>query len=249
MKPTIAITTYGRYEKELATVYHKYQFSVPAPYIDAVRRAGGLPLLLTPGEDDWASLLAAVDGILITGGADISPSEYGGNGEHVELTTIDPERDQSELSLVRFIVGNANPQIRAMPTLCVCRGAQVLNVALGGSLYEHAADLLPEDIHRSADGGWARHLVDVVPTSRLAKAMGATSVTTNSGHHQAIKEVAPGLNVTATAPDGVVEALEHEESPWLLGVQWHPEATADVDPTQQRLFDALVEAAVLYKGS
>lgn len=247
MKPVIALTTYGRYEKDLATVYHKYQFSVPAPYVDAVRRAGGLPLLLPPGENDWEALLATVDGVLISGGADLSPSTYGGDNGHEALTALDWERDQSELSLIRTVVESDNPRIRAIPTLCVCRGIQVLNVALGGSLYEHIADIRTEDIHRGPQGGWAIHDVDVVPASLLAKAMKATHVTTNSGHHQAIKEVASGLTVTATAPDGIIEAVEHEELPWLLGVQWHPEASADVDPTQQRLFDALVQVAASYK--
>ena len=104
MKPTIALTTYGRYERDLATVYHKYLFSIPAPYIDAIRRAGGIPFLLPPGEDNWDAVLSAVDGIVITGGADLSPTEYGGDSEHNSLTTIDQERDQSELSLIRHLV-------------------------------------------------------------------------------------------------------------------------------------------------
>ena len=248
MQPTIALTTYGRYEKDLATVYHKYQFSVPAPYIDAIRRAGGLPLLLPPGEEDWDTLLSSVDGILVTGGADISPAIYGGDNDHAALTRLDPERDQSELTLIRTLVANAEPRIRTMPLLCVCRGMQVLNVALGGSLYEHVAEIRGQDIHRGASGGWSTHAIDVLSSSLAATAMETTTISTHSGHHQAIKDVAPGLTISATAPDGIIEAVEHEELPWVLGVQWHPESTAHTDPTQQRLFDAFTGAAAAHKS-
>jgi putative glutamine amidotransferase len=122
----------------------------------------------------------------------------------------------------------------------------VLNVALGGTLHEHVADLHPEDIHRN-DNAWALQEVNVVPNSLLAEVMQATHVVPASGHHQALKDVAPGLNVSATAPDGIIEAVEHRGLPWLLGVQWHPEATAAEDPTQQRLFDELVQEAARFK--
>jgi putative glutamine amidotransferase len=239
MKPIIAITTYGRYEKDLANAYYQDHISLPSLYIDAVRRAGGVPFLLPPGEEDLETVLARVDGVLITGGADVNPAEYQGNIQHPQLTSIDTERDKSELALVHHLL-NGNK----LPTLCICRGMQLLNVALGGSLYEHVADIYPEDIHRSDGGGWTVQEVNVASTSRLAKVMQATTITTYSGHHQAVREVAPGLKVTATAPDGIIEAVEHVEMPWLFGVQWHPEITAASDPTQQRLFDELVQEAI-----
>jgi putative glutamine amidotransferase len=242
MKPIIAVTTYGRYEKDLANPWYKEHFSLPAMYIDAIRRAGGIPLLLPPGEEDLTAVLAAVDGVLITGGSDIRPIEYGGNSQHPQLTVHDPERDKLELTLVRHLVNGTR-----LPTLCICRGEQVLNVALGGTLHEHVADLHPEDIHRNEDV-WARQEVNVVPTSLLAEVMQATTVVTCSGHHQAVKEVAPGLRIAATAPDGIIEAIEHPGMPWMLGVQWHPEVTAAEDPTQQRLFDELVREAARYKS-
>lgn len=244
MKPIIAVTMYGRYEKDLANPWYKEHFSLPAKYIDAVRRAGGIPLLLPPGEEDLPAVLAAVDGVLITGGSDVHPDEYGGNGQHPQLTVHDLERDKLELTLVRHLVNG-----RRLPTLCICRGVQVLNVALGGTLHEHVADLYPQDIHRNKDGGWAMQGVQVVPTSLLAEVMQATAVVTSSGHHQAIKDVAPDLNVSATAPDGIIEAVEHRGLPWMLGVQWHPEVTAADDPTQQRLFDELVQEAARYKAT
>ncbi len=238
MKPIIAITTYGRYEKRLDSAYYDDYFVLPSLYVEAVRRAGGIPFLLVPGEEDWESTLAAVDGIVISGGADIHPDEYGGNAEHEELEITDRERDKSELTLVNHLLNG-----RHVPTLFICRGMQVLNVALGGSLYEHVADVHPEDIHRSENGGWTVQEAEVIGSSLLAEVMQATKVATFSGHHQAIKELAPDLRVSATAADGIIEAVEHVNIPWLIGVQWHPEITAAEDPSQQRLFDGLVREA------
>ena len=238
MRPIIGITTYGRFEKDLANPYYEHHFSLPTLYIDAVRRAGGLPFLIPPGESAWEEVLAVVDGVLITGGADINPELYGGDGSHPKLTRLDHERDEMELSLVRHLV-----DVTPAPTLCICRGMQVLNVALGGSLYEHVADVHPEDVHRGPDGGWTVQPVEVVPSSLLAEVMGATQVATYSGHHQGVKTLAAGLKISASASDGIVEAIEHPSLPWMIGVQWHPEITAAEDPTQQRLFDELVAEA------
>ncbi|MCA9995303.1 MAG: gamma-glutamyl-gamma-aminobutyrate hydrolase family protein [Anaerolineales bacterium] len=243
MKPIIAITTYGRFEKETASPYYQHHFCLPTLYIDAVRRAGGIPFLLPPGEADLAAALAAVDGVLITGGGDVDPAEYGGNVEHPTLGGIDWERDESELKLVRMVANNG----RFLPTLAICRGMQVVNVALGGSLYENIADVRPEDIHRGDDGGWTMHTVEVLPSSLLAEVVQAERVTIYSGNHQAVKVVAPGLRAAATAADGMIEAIEHTGLPWLLGVQWHPEKSAAEDPTQQRLFDELVQEAARRK--
>jgi putative glutamine amidotransferase len=115
MKPIIAITTYGRYEKDLANAYYQDHISLPSLYIDAVRRAGGVPFLLPPGEEDLETVLARVDGVLITGGADVNPAEYRGNIQHPQLTSIDTERDKSELALVHHLL-NGNK----LPTLCIC---------------------------------------------------------------------------------------------------------------------------------
>ena len=243
MKPIIAITTYGRHEKDLANPWYKEHFSIPAQYVDAIRRAGGVPLLLPPGEDDLTAVLAVIDGIIISGGSDIHPDEYQGNSQHPQLTVHDPERDKLELTLVRHLTNGTQ-----LPTLAICRGVQVLNVALGGTLHEHVADLHPQDIHRDEKGEWAMQEVNVTPSSLLAEVMQATQVVTTSGHHQALKEVADGLKVTATAPDGVIEAVEHTGMPWMLGVQWHPEVTAADDPTQQRLFDELIQEAARFKA-
>ena len=244
MKPIIAITTYGRFEKDTASPYYPHHFCLPTLYIDAVRRAGGIPFLLPPGEADLETALAAVDGVLITGGGDVDPAEYGGNSEHPDLGGIDWERDESELKLVRMVAENG----RFLPTLAICRGMQVVNVALGGTLYENITDIHPEDIHRGSDGGWTTHTVEVMPSSLLAEVMQAERVTIYSGNHQAVKAVAPSLRASARAADGMIEAIEHTGLPWLLGVQWHPEKSAAADPTQQRLFDELVQEAARRKA-
>ncbi len=238
MKPIIGITTYGRNEIMVESHYYDAYFVIPAAYVDAVRRAGGVPVLLPVGEPDWADALAAVDGLIITGGADIHPAHYGGNVDHPHLTHFVLDRDQSDFALVDLLV--AQPDL---PTLCICRGMQVLNVALGGAMIEHIPDVQPDDIHRSREGGWAVQPLTALADSRVARAMQCTTVATYSGHHQAVKIIAPTLHVTATAPDGIIEALEHTAHPWLVGVQWHPERSAAEDVTQQRLFDALVEKA------
>jgi putative glutamine amidotransferase len=239
MQPIIALTTSGRHEKNFKTPHYDAYYHIPAPYVDAVRRAGGVPVLVPPGEPGWQDVLQRVDGIIVTGGSDIHPRNYAGNDQHPNLTETDAERDQSEIELVRHITATDQ-----WPVLCICRGMQMLNVALGGSLYEHIPDMRPVDMHRGPDGGWALQQVNVKPGSRLEQIMGTTEVHTYSGHHQAAKTVAAGLQVTATSPDDVVEALEMPDHPWLVAVQWHPEVSAAQDPTQQALFDALVGAAV-----
>ena len=226
--PRIGITTSGRNDEG--------RFTLPAKYVDAIRRAGGLPVLLPPGEpriEEWAAL---VDALVLTGGPDVDPALYGGR-LHPAITTIDRARDADEIALVRHAVG------ARVPALCICRGTQVLNVALGGTLIEHLPDEVGDDVPHRGPVPYGPHAVRVDPGSRLAAILGATDVDPASSHHQAIRRVATGLDVVARAPDGVIEAVELRGHPWLIGVQWHPESTADFDPAQQRLFDALVRAS------
>jgi putative glutamine amidotransferase len=229
MIPLIGITTYGRDENGA--------FSLPAAYVDAVRRAGGIPVLIPPGEPNLAALLAKVDGLILAGGGDIDPALYNGS-PHEMIYMIDPERDGSELDLVQRVVQSETP------TLGICRGAQVINVALGGTLIEHLPDEVGEAVlHRLPPRQPAQHPIEVAPDSHLAGILDAERVEPISWHHQAIRQPAPGLQVVAQAPDGTVEAAEKRDHPWLVAVQWHPELTAAEDPVQQRLFDALVAAA------
>ncbi len=237
-KPIIGISTGGRREEYIKSRHYDSFFSTPAPYVDAVRRAGGIPILLPPGEKEWRQLLPLLGGVIVTGGTDIDPAEYDGDRWNPHLLRADQERDLSELSLVRHLMGE-----RSKPLLCICRGLQVLNVAAGGTLYEHIPDIRDEDIHRNGAGLWAMQEVQVVADSLIADVMGVTALRTSSGHHQAVKQVGEGLRVVAVATDGIIEALEMTQHPWLIAVQWHPEVTADRDATQQALFDALVAKA------
>ena len=237
-KPVIGITTGGRSETYVMSRHYDAFYSVPTAYADAVRRAGGLPLLIPPGDAEWVQMLRLLDGLVITGGTDIDPAEYQGDAQNPNLLPADHERDQSELAFARHLLAE-----KERPLLGICRGMQVLNVAAGGSLYEHIPDIRDTDIHRSDAGIWAMQHVSVTEGSLLAEIMGTTVIDTQSGHHQAIREVGAGLEVVGMASDGIIEALEMPDHNWLIAVQWHPEVTAAEDLTQQALFDALVEKA------
>lgn len=233
--PLIGITTYGRDEEN--------HFSLPGEYVDAVRRAGGIPVLIPAGETQIDALLARLDGLILAGGGDVDPELYAGNS-HIEIYMIDPERDSSEIALARKVAANGTP------ALGICRGLQVLNVALGGSLVEHLPDEVGEEItHRNPPPGhaqissYALHPLRVDEESRLAAIVGSNEIEPASWHHQAVRRLADGLQVVARAEDGTIEAAEAPDHPWLVAVQWHPEITAANDPAQQRLFDAFVAAA------
>lgn len=243
-KPVIGLTTYGRSEFHVASLYYDEYYAAPAQYVDAIRRAGGIPFLIPPGGDDndWQAVLEIVDGVIISGGTDIDPKEYEGRADHPQLHSPDKERDEADLGLARYLA-----QERETPVLCICRGMQVLNVALGGTMHEHIPDVRETDIHRNEKGGWSFQPVSIDENSLTAEVIGKTEVSTYSGHHQAVKDVAQGLKVVATAPDGIIEALEMENHPWLIAVQWHPEVSAAQDESQQGIFDALVQQAALRK--
>lgn len=238
MKPIIGITTYGRYESPISTVYYKDYFATPSLYVDAVRRAGGLPVLLPPDEENISELMQRIDGVIVSGGGDINPKHYNGDVNHPKVVRLDHERDAHEMRIINLMADNKDK-----PVLCICRGMQLLNVTLGGTMTEHIPDVQDVDIHRSAEGYWINHDIEVVEESQLAKAMGTTQVNTVSGHHQAVNQIAPDLAVVASAPDGTVEGLELTGHPWMVGVQWHPERSAKSDQTQQKLFDVLVSLA------
>jgi len=227
--PLIGITTYGRGEKN--------RFMLPGEYIDSVRRAGGIPLLVPPGDERLDEILKILDAVIFTGGGDLDPALYGGS-HHETVYMVDPERDGTELDLANRVFD------MELPTLAICRGAQILNVCEGGTLIEHLPDEVGEIVaHRAPPREPIHHMVRVEKDSELADILGATEFSCASWHHQAIRDVAPGFQVVAHAPDGTIEGLEMRSHRWLYAVQWHPELTAAEDPVQQRLFDALVEAA------
>lgn len=211
---------------------------VLAPYLDALRRAGAWSAVLDPTDAAApGGLLSRFDGLVLTGGDDLDPSLYGQDAHEATYGT-DPDVDRYERDLTLAALDSSTP------TLAICRGIQVLNVALGGTLDQHIVGPDGDTIH-GVPGACSRpalHPVEVTPRSLLAEAMGATSVVCSSHHHQALGDLAPGLEVTARAADGIVEGVELPGT-WLLAVQWHPEETAIADPAQQGLFDALVARA------
>ena len=199
-------------------------------YVDAVQRAGAVPVVVPPGSGTEGTMQAVgrCDALILLGGGDVDPRAYG-RTETARLYGVDQAQDAFEIDAVRRAVA------ADIPVLAVCRGHQVLNVALGGTLVQH---LPTTDDHRDT-----MHAVSVVPGSRVAAAMGTQEPLVHSFHHQAIDSLAPGLTVVATAQDGTIEAVEHTSSRWVVGVQWHPEDTAAEDAPNQGLFDALVAAA------
>ena len=244
MKPIIGLTTYGYREQQTLSAYYDHHYSVPKEYVDSVKRAGGVPLLIPANGDDGEALWPLMDGIIVTGGTDVSPIHYQGEVNNGSVQAVDSERDTTEIEMIRRAIARKD-----IPVLCICRGMQVLNVALGGTLHAHIPDIRDPDIHRDVDGGWILHQCIVQPGSELIRIMGADQVSTYSGHHQAVDRIGVGLEVAALAPDGIVEALVAQKHPWLIGVQWHPEKSTENDPTQQRLFDELVAAAEMRKHS
>ena len=210
-------------------------FGVPERYIACLARAGARGLLL-PGPDP-AGAAGALDvfaGLLLIGGGDVDPARYG-EAAHPSVYGVDPGRDELELGLVRSALDDE------VPTLAICRGFQVLNVALGGTLHQHLPDLEDWSVHGSPMSEPAvLHEVKLDPTSRTAAACAVDVVNAASHHHQGVDRLGDGLRATAWTDDGLVEGVEAEGAGWVVGVQWHPEMTAAEDPEQQALFDAFV---------
>lgn len=216
---------------------------VNAAYVRAVVRSGGVPLVLSPlsGVAHTGTLLDAMDGLVLTGGEDMDPALYG-QAPHPQLGNVDPVRDAFELALFR------DAEARGMPVLAICRGIQLVNVALGGTLWQDIPSERPDALDHSPSSARdsRTHPVELVAGSRLAKALGTSRCDVNSFHHQSIRDLAPGLVITARAPDGEIEGVERARSdPWLLAVQWHPEEFHQHGQAPDHgLFVALVRAAV-----
>jgi len=209
-------------------------------YIGGVRQAGGVPVLLPllTDQEELRSCAGKIDALLLSGGGDVRPSLFG-EQPHWKLGEVDPERDDFEIGILRLMVDLGKP------VLGICRGIQVINVALGGTLYQDLASQQPQSLqHRQeAPRQYPTHSVTVRQDSRLSDILGVTTLQVNSIHHQAIRDVASGLQVTARASDGVIEGVEAPGDPWLLGVQWHPEGMWKQDQAAASLFRALVTAA------
>ena len=204
-----------------------------------------LPVIIAPMEDERraAAIVASVDGVLLTGGEDVDPARYGAAARG-ETDTPHLARDRSEIALV------VAAKTIAVPTLAICRGLQILNVALGGTLIQDIPSERPTALAHSPGGPRDRraHAVRAREGSRLAAALGASDLEVNSSHHQALDRVAPGIRVTATAADGIVEGAESADDRWwMLGVQWHPEElTATAEAWDRALFEAFQRAAAAH---
>lgn len=235
MKPLIGITTY-----QSKNTYGQPTVDLQQSYIRAVMEAGGVPVLIPSliAEDGWDAVYSRLDGILFSGGGDIALDHFPGD-PHPRIDDVEPERDSVELKLVQAAVTDGKP------FLGICRGCQVVNVALGGTLYTHIPDQLPNALDHSYPGNMRTvlvHEVKIEEGTRVAEIYGEPIIKVNSLHHQGLKDIAPTLRVAGHAPDGLVEAVELPDHPFGVAVQWHPEWLRDQESTRN-LFRKFVESA------
>ena len=239
-KPVIGITPTPANDVFAHGTFRRYCLS--STYVDAVRAAGGLPVILPESETDLQAVLDAVDGLILSGGSDFNPATYGDPDTHETTYGIDPERDTFEIELFRLAVKQDKP------VLGICRGVQSINVAMGGTLIQDIPSSVPENLeHRQHALGKSQtdvsHSVTITDEqSPLYAVLGTDQMNVNSFHHQSVKEVAPDLKIAAVADDGVIEALWHPGMSFGLGVQWHPEMLAAQHDEHAALFRALVIA-------
>ncbi len=244
MKPIIGIT--GRPQFVPAAAIQVKAYLAAHTYTDSIRHGGGIPVILVPVDfDEIDDVLDRVDGLLFTGGGDISPTAYG--QEPVEsIRGVNPERDEFEIALVR------KAHERRMPVMGICRGMQVINVALGGTLIQDLPSHSGVHDHDVAgEGVYEPHLYAKIDDgTRLASIVGAGLHSINSIHHQAVEELGRGLSVVGSAIDGTVEAIDHEDLEWpFIAVQWHPEFLAMRDDgASHDLFASLVASAAKYRA-
>ena len=234
-KPLIGITTRNSRDSDGHPI-----IAIQHSYVQAVTEAGGVavPIPSILPQEDFLQLYSQLDGILFSGGGDISLEHFAGL-DHARIDGVDNARDETELTLMRTACEDGKP------FLGICRGAQVMNVALGGTLYTHIPDQLKGAIDHDYPGNLRRaivHPVNVEESSRAAEIFGETLLYVNSLHHQGLSDIAPGLRAAGHAPDGLVELVELPDHPYAVGVQWHPEWLTD-QPAMQRLFKSLVVAA------
>jgi len=228
---TVAVTASIRPDGDTSRV------RLTAAYVTALENAGLVPLIVPPlsSADAAAAILDSVSGLVLTGGEDVDPARYG-ESRHEKVRSINPARDATEAALVE------EARARGTPVLAICRGIQMLNVALGGTLVQDISSQCETHIAHDEEGprDSRSHEVSIEPGSLIAKAVGAEHVTVNSFHHQSVKRVADGMRVTARSPDGIIEGLEStEEDWWVMAVQWHPEEMTDsAEPWDRGLFKA-----------
>ena len=239
-RPVIGITSSQFIESASHGVFPRH--SVSKAYSEAVHRAGGIPIILPFFDDVAPNLLELIDGLILTGGADLDPARFGETDVHPKTYDILPDRDEAEIQLATGAIA------RDMPLLGICRGIQVLNVAMGGTLYQDVPDEFSAELgHRQHEhdipADEPGHLVTVVSGSLLERTYGGNPIPVNSFHHQAVKDIAPGLIPTGLSADGLVEAIESTGHTFVLGVQWHPELMYARHVRHLSPFTRLVETA------
>ncbi|MHB8628495.1 MAG: gamma-glutamyl-gamma-aminobutyrate hydrolase family protein [Aggregatilineales bacterium] len=235
-KPLIGLTCTVRRDEDRAPLY-----GAPAAYVRALETAGGLPVLIPPtsSSETLRAIYERVDGVLLIGGGDIDPELYGvSDNGGVELRSVSADRDTAEIALTRWAAHDDKPLFG------ICRGIQVMNVALGGTLYRHIPSDYQTAIDHDLDGVGSRriegHTVTVSPGTILAELLGQTTVPVNSMHHQAIQALGTELTPVAIATDGLVEAVERHGSRFFVGVQWHPEELYEYSAPMRRLFEGFI---------
>ena len=240
-RPVIGITSSLLVETASHGTFTRHSLTVD--YSDAIHAAGGVPIILPFNVELASEMFELVDGIIVSGGADLDPARFGDTEVHPQTYDIIPERDEAELALARMAIE------RDKPLLGICRGIQVMNVALGGTLYQDIASQFSDSVaHRqqtraipAAEPG---HTVTVAQGSLLERIFGSGLISVNSFHHQAVKEIAPELAPTGWSDDGTIEAIEHPDARFALGVQWHPELMFKRSSQQLAPFTALVESCL-----
>jgi gamma-glutamyl-gamma-aminobutyrate hydrolase PuuD len=232
VRPIVGITSYA--ENARWGVWDAPAALIPLSYVRAVEAAGGRALLVPPSTEAVEETLDVLDGLLLSGGADLDPASYGA-GAHPETNGVRPDRDRAELALLEGALA------RDMPVLAVCRGSQVLNVSRGGDLVQHLPEVVGHEGHKQTPGVFAEHDVEVLPQTKLHEVVGERAPV-KSHHHQGYGQLGEGLREAARADDGTVEAIEDPSRRFALGVLWHPEEGEDA-----ALFEALVEEARRYR--
>ena len=241
MNPVVAVTTWKRYTKTFLGEKTP-NYTLIDDYAEAFEKAGAITLLIARvADDEVGAVLDRVDGLVLTGGGDIGPDQYA--QQNTDSINIDAAADRRDVALLR------GAKERDMPVLGICRGHQVVNVALGGDMLQHVLSndhaIHPAFSDSPEERNSKRHLVEIGPDSRLASVYGATERKVNSLHHQSISSVAEGMRAVAWAPDGHIEAIESTTDWPVLCVQWHPEMLHE--EAEARLFSAFVEDARAYR--
>jgi putative glutamine amidotransferase len=240
MKPVIGITPSPSLDEMSHGNFYRYCLS--RTYVDSVRAAGGVPFILPTDVAEIEETLPHLDGLLLSGGGDLDPALFGDPDQHAATYGIDDQRDQFEITAFQAAVD------RDLPTLCICRGIQVMAVAQGGTLYQDIPSELPGALeHRQHNAGRMRdevgHTVTIEDGNPLATAMGTLTPEVNSFHHQSVKTPGDDLEVIATSSDGVIEGLRHPGMRFGIGVQWHPEMLSHLRSEHAAIFKAFVTEA------